>query len=80
MKKAHKKNHMFAMFAMLLKDAIVLVNDPFRVFRLFGVPIWRMVIVISWYLMSEVLFSSLQFKFAQCHTWVKKKKVKHKKG
>ena len=28
--------------------------------------------------MSEVLFSSLQFKFAQCHTWVMKKVVKHK--
>ena len=30
--------------------------------------------------MFEVLFSSLQFKFAQCHTWVmKKKNAKHKK-
>ena len=29
--------------------------------------------------MSEVLFSSLQFKFAQCHTWMMKKVVKHKK-
>ena len=28
--------------------------------------------------MSEVLFS-LQFKFAQCHTWVMKKVVKHNK-
>ena len=35
--------------------------------------------------MSEVLFSSLQFKFAQCHTWVTmshlgdEKIAKHKK-
>ena len=29
--------------------------------------------------MSEVLFSSLQCKFAQCHTWVMKKVAKHKK-
>ena len=42
-------------------------------FSLSRVLIWRMVTVISWYLMSEVLFSSLQFKFAQCYTWVMKK-------
>ena len=49
------------------------------------VPIWRMVIVISWYLMPEILLSSLQLRFAQCYTWVmkinaKKKKKKKKNG
>ena len=29
--------------------------------------------------MSEVLFSSFQFKFAQCHTWVMKKKLQNVK-
>ena len=29
--------------------------------------------------MSELLFSSLQFKFAQCQTWMVKEVVKHKK-
>ena len=60
---------MFAILALLLKNAIFFVTDPFRVFCLSRVPILKMVTVISWYLMSEVWFSSLQFKFAQCHTW-----------
>ena len=38
-----------------------------------------MVTVILWHLISEILFASLQFKFAQCHTWVMKKVAKHKK-
>ena len=29
--------------------------------------------------MSHVQFSSIQFKFAQCYTWMMKKIVKHKK-
>ena len=38
-----------------------------------------MIPVISWHLMSQVLFSSLQFKFGQCYTCVMKKKKKKKK-
>ena len=55
------------------------VVDLLLFIRIVNVSISRMVTVMSWYLMSEVLFSSLQFKFAQCHTWVmKKKNAKHK--
>ena len=56
-----------------------LVADPFCVFCLSRTPIWRMFSVISSYLMSQVLFSSLQFWFAQCYTWVVKKIAKHEK-
>ena len=51
-------NHMFAIFALRLKDAIF-VTDPFCVFGLSRVPIWRIGTVILCYLMSEVLFSSM---------------------
>ena len=59
--KTIQRNHMFAIFALLLMDA------------LFAYPEYR---IEGWllYLMSEVLFSFLQFKFAQCHTWVMKQK------
>ena len=35
--------------------------------------------LLSWYLMFQVLFSSFQFKFAQCYTWAMKNIAKHKK-
>ena len=52
----------------------VLVTDPFRVFAY-----RRMALVLSWYIMPQVLFSSSQFKFAQCfiHSGIGKK-AKHK--
>ena len=61
-KKTTQRNH-YAIFALLLKVSMF-GYWPFPCFSLFP--------SISWYLMPEVLFSSLQFKFAQCHTWVMK--------
>ena len=34
--------------------------------------------LLTWYLMSQVLFSSFQFKLAQYYTWVMKNIAKHK--
>ena len=56
-----------------------LVTDPLRVFRISWIQIWRMAPLLSWYIMSQVLFSSFQFKFAQYNTWVMKNIAKHKK-
>ena len=49
-----------------------LVIDPLRVFRLSRIQIGRMAPLLSWYLMSQVLLSSFQFKFTQYYSWVMK--------
>ena len=49
---------------------------PFAFVRLSRIPIERKATLVSWYFMSHVLFSSLQFKFVQCYTQVMKKKSK----
>ena len=78
-KKTIQRNHMLAIFALILEDAIF-GYWPLPHFCLSRIPIWRMAPVISLYLMSKILFSLLYFKFAQCYTSVmKKKKAKHKK-
>ena len=69
---------MFAIFALLLEDAIFGYWPPLHIFRLFQIQIWRMAPLFSWYLMSLILFSSFQFKFAQYYIWVMKNIAKHK--
>ena len=73
-KKPIQRNIMFAIFALLLKNAIFLVIDPFHVFRLSRDSYCNFMVSNVW-----ILFSSLQLKFAQCHTLVMKIIAKHKK-
>ena len=76
-KKTMQRNHMFAILALLLEDTIFGYWLPPR-FSL--IPnIWKKTPFLSWYLMSQVLFSSFQFKFAQYYTWVMKNIAKHTK-
>ena len=86
MKRAHNSDQkdltlksVFAIFfALLLNYALFClggrgaagVTDRVRVSRLSCIPIRMMLPVISYYLMFQVLFSSLQFKFAQCYIWM----------
>ena len=57
-------------FRIAVRRCDFLLLPPSAFFRLFRMQIWRMAPVLSWYLMSQVLFSSFQFKFAQYYTWV----------
>ena len=56
----------------------ILVTDPstFFAYPEYRFEGWLLYFV---YLMSQVLFSSFQFKFAQYYTWVMKNIAKHKK-
>ena len=82
MKKVHnnnqndhtKKSHV-CHFCIAFKGRDFFATDPFRGFRLSRVPICNAMVS-----KAETLFSSLQLKFAQCHTWVMKIIAKHKKN
>ena len=72
--KAHTKKHHVCHFCIAFKECDFLVIDPFRVFRLSRDNYCNFMVSNVW-----ILFSSLQLKFAQCHTLVMIIIAKHKK-